>query len=188
MKIEEISINSNDYPEKLRNIYDPPLKLFVLGNKSILKENGIAIVGARNATDYGKKVAFQIAKELSENGINIISGLALGIDTFSHLGNLNVQSQVQSVKDVFKIGKTIAVLGSGIDKIYPEENIELARKIIKSGGCIVSEYPCGTKPQKLNFPKRNRIISGLSNGILVVEATKTSGALITAEFGLENGK
>ena len=153
MIIEEISINSNDYPEQLKNIYDPPLKLYVLGNKEILKQKGIAIVGARKATEYGKRVAFQISKELSKKEINIIS-----------------------------------VLGSGIDEIYPKENTELARKIIMSGGCIVSEYPCGTKPEKMNFPRRNRIISGLSNGILVVEASKTSGALITVDFGLEQGK
>ena len=185
MKIEEISINSNDYPEQLRNIYDPPLKLYVLGNKGILNQKGVAIVGARKATEYGKKVAFQISKELSENGINIISGLALGIDTYSHFGNLQALLQV---KYEYNIGKTIAVLGSGIDKIYPKENKELARKIIKSGGCIISEYPCGTKPVRLNFPKRNRIISGLSCGIVVIEASEESGALITVDFGLEQGK
>ena len=184
MIIEEISINSNDYPEQLKNIYDPPLKLYVLGNKEILKQKGIAIVGARKATEYGKRVAFQISKELSKKEINIISGLALGIDTYSHFGNLQALNKSNSNN----IGKTIAVLGSGIDEIYPKENTELARKIIRSGGCIVSEYPCGTKPEKMNFPRRNRIISGLSNGILVVEASKTSGALITADFGLEQGK
>lgn len=184
MIIEEISINSNDYPEQLKNIYDPPLKLYVLGNKEILKQKGIAIVGARKATEYGKRVAFQISKELSKKEINIISGLALGIDTYSHFGNLQALNKSNSNN----IGKTIAVLGSGIDEIYPKENTELARKIIRSGGCIVSEYPCGTKPEKMNFPRRNRIISGLSNGILVVEASKTSGALITVDFGLEQGK
>ena len=178
MNIVEISIESEEYPQKLRKIYDPPMKLYVLGNKEILKQKGIAIVGTRNATEYGKNIALQISKELSQNGINIISGLALGIDTYAHKGNICAQSK----------GKTIAVLGSGIDEIYPKENIELARKIIQTGGCIISEYPLGTKPSKLNFPKRNRIISGLSDGILVVEAGEKSGALITAEFGLEQGK
>lgn len=182
MKIEEISINSNEYPERLRNIYDPPLNLYVLGNKEILNKKGIAIVGSRDATLYGKKMAFKFAKELSEQGINIISGLAIGIDAYAHLGNLQAQGSNQTV------GKTIAVLGSGIDNIYPKENIEIARKIIQTGGCIISEYPCGTKPDKLHFPQRNRIISGLSNGVLVVEASEKSGALITTDFALDQGK
>lgn len=178
MKVEEISIENELYPNQLRNIYDAPLKLYTLGNIEILKQKGIAIVGARKATEYGKKVAMQFSKELSENGINIISGLALGIDTYAHLGNIVANS----------IGKTIAVLGSGLDNIYPKQNIELAKKIIHAGGCIVSEYPFGTKPEKKNFPQRNRIISGLSRGILVVEASKKSGALITADFALEQGR
>ena len=179
MKIEEITINEKEYPKQLKNIYDPPQKLYVIGNKKILSQKGIAIVGTRNATSYGKKVALEISKDLSQKGINIISGLALGIDTYAHLGNLQAQ---------FNRSKTIAVLGSGIDKIYPSQNIELARKIVQTGGCIVSEYPIGTKPEKKNFPQRNRIISGLAKGILVVEATEKSGALITAEFGLEQGR
>lgn len=177
MKIEEICIESEDYPEQLRNIYDPPLKLFVIGNKKILKQKNVAIVGTRNATEYGKKVALQLAKDLSKNGINIISGLALGIDTYAHIGALEKNK-----------GKTIAILGSGIDELYPKQNIELAKKIIYSDGCIVTEYPLGTKPEKLNFPKRNRIISGLSEGVLVVEAKDKSGSLITADFALEQGR
>lgn len=178
MRIKEIKIGNVKYPQKLKEIYDPPTMIYVLGNDEILNEKAIAIVGARKATTYGKNIALEIAKELSQKRINIISGLAIGIDTFAHIGSIRAQS----------LGKTIAVLGSGIDKIYPKENIELARKIIKSGGCIISEYPVGTEPEKKNFPQRNRIISGLSNGILVVEAGKKSGALITAEFGLEQGK
>ena len=178
MKIEEIGIESRDYPKQLKQIYAPPLKLYVLGNKQLLKQKGIAIVGARKATEYGKKIALQISKQLSEVGINIISGLALGIDSYAHLGTLQKNS----------IGKTIAVLGSGLDKIYPKENIELAKKIIKSGGCLISEYPVGTFASKLNFPQRNRIISGLSNGVLVVEASEKSGSLITADFALEQGR
>lgn len=190
MKIEEISINSKEYPEKLKNIYDPPSKIYVLGNKELLKQKGIAIVGARKATQYGKKVAYRISKELAEKEINIISGLAIGIDTCAHLGAILAENIVQSTiqQRLSKIGKTIAVLGSGINNIYPRENIELARKIIKSGGCIISEYPLNSKPEKLHFPQRNRIISGLSDGVLVVEASKTSGSLITAEFALEQGK
>ena len=178
MRIKEICINSKDYPERLRNIYDPPKKLYVLGNFKRLREKSIAIVGSRNATEYGKKVAFQISQELTKENINIVSGLAIGIDTYAHLGAISIQNQAG----------TIAVLGSGIDVIYPKENIELARKIIQTGGCIVSEYPLSTKPNKINFPQRNRIISGLSDGVVVVEASEKSGSLITAEFGIEQGK
>ena len=178
MIIEEISIKNNEYPNQLKNIYDPPAKLYVLGNRSILNQKNFAIVGSRKATEYGKKVAMQISKELSENSLNIVSGLAIGIDSYAHLGCLQV-------KDA---GKTIAVLGSGLDVIYPKENRKLAEQIINSGGCIISEYPIGSKIEKNNFPQRNRIISGLSEGILVVEASQKSGALITAEFGIEQGK
>lgn len=178
MKIKEICINSKDYPKRLRNIYDPPKKLYVLGNFKRLREKSIAIVGSRKATEYGKKVAFQISQELTKENINIVSGLAIGIDTYAHLGAISIQNQAG----------TIAVLGSGIDVIYPKENIELARKIIQTGGCIVSEYPLSTKPNKINFPQRNRIISGLSDGVVVVEASEKSGSLITAEFGIEQGK
>ena len=178
MEIKEIYINSENYPENLRNIYDPPKKLYVLGNFKILKEKAIAIVGSRKATEYGKKVAFQISQELTKENINIVSGLAIGIDTYAHLGAISIRNQAG----------TIAVLGSGIDIIYPKENTELARKIIQTGGCIVSEYSLGTKPNKINFPQRNRIISGLSDGVVIVEASEESGSLITAEFGIEQGK
>lgn len=178
MIIEEISIKNNKYPNQLKNIYDPPAKLYVLGNMSILNQRNFAIVGSRKATQYGKKIAMQISKELAENGLNVVSGLAIGIDSYAHLGCLQV-------KDA---GKTIAVLGSGLDVIYPKENRKLAEQIINSGGCIISEYPIGSKIEKNNFPQRNRIISGLSEGILVVEASQKSGALITAEFGAEQGK
>ena len=178
MIIEEISIKNNKYPNQLKNIYDPQAKLYVLGNRSILNQRNFAIVGSRKATQYGKKIAMQISKELAENGLNVVSGLAIGIDSYAHLGCLQV-------KDA---GKTIAVLGSGLDVIYPKENRKLAEQIINSGGCIISEYPIGSKIEKNNFPQRNRIISGLSEGILVVEASQKSGALITAEFGAEQGK
>ena len=178
MKIKEIKIDSKEYPEQLKNIYNPPLKLYVLGNVDILKKTNIAIVGSRNSSKYGEKIALQFSKNLCENGINIVSGLAIGIDTYAHLGAVITKSK----------GKTIAVLGSSFDEIYPKKNIELAKKIIEKGGCIVTEYPLGTKPQKIHFPQRNRIISGLSKGVLVVEAGEKSGALITADFALEQGK
>lgn len=178
MKFDEICIESESYPQLLKNIFDAPTKLYVLGNKELLSQTGVAIVGSRNASMYGKKVALNFSKGLCENGINIISGLALGIDTYAHLGTLQTNTK----------GKTIAVLGSGLDEIYPKQNIELAKKIIKSGGCIVSEYFFGTKPEKLHFPQRNRIISGLSKGVVVIEASKNSGSLITADFALEQGR
>ncbi len=181
MKIEEIKTDSKEYPDKLKNIYDSPSKIYALGNKKLLKQKAIAIVGTRKATQYGKKIAYEFSKELAQRGINIISGLALGIDSYAHLGCIQAQGEKY-------VGKTIAVMGSGFNNIYPKENIELARKIIKSGGCIITEYTAKTKPEKLNFPQRNRIISGLAEGILVVEANKKSGALITAEFALEQGK
>ena len=178
MRIEEISIQSNNYPMQLRNVYEPPVKLYILGNKELLKQKGVAIVGSRQATEYGKMVALKLSKDMSSKGINIISGLAKGIDTYAHLGTLQSNGK----------GNTIAVLGGGLDEIYPKQNIELAKQIIRSGGCLISEYKLGTKPEKLNFPQRNRIISGLSNGVVIVEASDKSGSLITADFALQQGK
>ena len=177
MKIEEIYLSSKKYPQLLKMIYNPPQKLYVLGNKEILNDIGIAIVGTRKATEYGKRVTLKLSEDLSKSDIVVISGLAKGIDSYAHIGTLKVQN-----------GKTIAVLGSGIKEIYPKENIELARKIIKNGGCIISEYPPEEKPNKINFPERNRIISGLSKGVVVVEAAVKSGALITTDFALEQGR
>ena len=182
MQIEKISINEKEYPQQLKNIYDPPQCLYVLGNKKILNQKGIAIVGSRKCTNYGKEMAIKISEELSKNKINIISGLAIGIDSYAHFGNI----KIQNIKNEY--GKTIAVLGSGIDQIYPKQNVELARKIIQTGGCIISEYPIGTMPKKEHFPQRNRIISGLSMGVVIVEAQEKSGALITADFAVEQGR
>lgn len=174
--IKTISIDNSNYPEKLKQIYDPPRKLYVLGNESILNDLSIAIVGCREATDYGKKAAIYFSNNLAKEEITIISGLAKGIDSFAHIGALQAK------------GKTIAVIGSGLDNIYPKENERLVQDIIKSGGAIISEYPIGTKPEKEHFPARNRIISGLSNGVLIVEAKEKSGALITSDFAMEQGK
>ena len=182
MQIEKISINEKEYPQQLKNIYDPPQCLYVLGNKKILNQKGIAIVGSRKCTNYGKEMAIKISEELSKNKINIISGLAIGIDSYAHFGNI----KIQNIKNEY--GKTIAVLGSGIDQIYPKQNVELARKIIQTGGCIISEYPIGTMPKKEHFTQRNRIISGLSMGVVIVEAQEKSGALITADFAVEQGR
>ena len=157
--------------------------MYVLGNKKILNNKGIAIVGTRDCTKYGKNISFKFSKELTQKGFNIISGLALGIDTYAHLGN--VQINMENSKS---IGKTIAVLGCGIDELYPKQNKILAKQILKTGGCIISEYPNGTKPNKANFPQRNRIISGISDAVIVVEAGAKSGSLITANYAINQGK
>ena len=180
--IDIINIFDVDYPQILKNIYDPPISLYIKGNRKILNEKNIAIVGCRDYSDYGKKAAKYFSYNLAKHGINIVSGLAKGIDSFAHIGTICVE------KNIKNIGKTIAVIGNGLDSIYPKENIELAYKIIENGGAIISEYPCGTKPEKMNFPARNRIISGLSSKIIVIEAKEKSGTLITVDFALEQGR
>lgn len=174
--IHIITIKDKEYPDKLKVIYDPPIVLYVKGNKKILNDKAIAIVGCRMCTDYGKTIASKLAYNLSLNNINVISGLAKGIDSFAHKGSLSSK------------GKTIAIVGCGLDRVYPEENRVLFNQIIKDGGTIVSEYIIGTKPIARNFPRRNRIISGMSDGVIVVEAREKSGTLITVDFALEQGK
>lgn len=173
--IKIININEREYPQALKKIYDPPISLYVKGNIEKLNNKNIGIVGCRECTTYGKKSAEYFSYNLSKQNINIVSGLAKGIDSYAHLGSLNT-------------GNTIAVLGNGLDMIYPKENLELANEIIKRGGTIISEYPCGTKPDKMKFPARNRIISGISSGIIVIEAKEKSGTLITVDFALEQGR
>ena len=173
--IKIININEREYPQALKKIYDPPISLYVKGNIKKLNNKNIGIVGCRECTTYGKKSAEYFAYNLSKQNINIVSGLAKGIDSYAHLGSLNT-------------GNTIAVLGNGLDMLYPKENLELANEIIKRGGTIISEYPCGTKPDKMKFPARNRIISGISSGIIVIEAKEKSGTLITVDFALEQGR
>ncbi|OGZ17671.1 MAG: DNA protecting protein DprA [Candidatus Nealsonbacteria bacterium RBG_13_36_15] len=176
-EIKKINTDDKDYPEILRKIKDPPKVLYVKG-KILPNESCFAIVGTRRYSSYGKQVALGMANDLAESGLTIISGLAPGIDTFAH----------QAVLE--RKGRTIAVLGTGIDEktIYPQSNLKLAKKIIETGGALVSEYPPGTRGTNFTFPQRNRIIAGLSLGILVVEAKERSGALITAEFGIKQGK
>lgn len=176
INFEEITINDKCYPKQLKQIYDVPKKIYVKGNKEILSKTGIAIVGCRDNTKYGELIAKNLAYNLAKNGVNIISGLAKGIDSFAHIGA------------IYAKGKTIAVLGNSIDTIYPKENEIIAQKIIEYGGAIISEYPVGAKIEKKNFPARNRIISGLSQGVIVVEAKEKSGSLITADFALEQGR
>ncbi|WP_245612750.1 DNA-processing protein DprA [Kosmotoga pacifica] len=164
------------YPDILRNSYSPPTVIFFEGRKKLLlEEPAISIVGSRKATAYGINVAQKLAKELDEKGLVIVSGLAAGIDAAAHKGSLDSG------------GRTIAVLGTGIDVIYPSSNRELFLRIANNG-CIVSEFLPGTPPLKQNFPRRNRIIAGLSQAVLVVEAAIKSGSLITAKLALENGR
>ena len=174
-----VSCFSEKYPDSLKFIDNRPVFLYIRGNIENLYEDCIAIVGSRNASIYGRNVARKIAKELADRNINIVSGLAAGIDKFAHLGALES-----------KTGKTIAVLGTGIsdNEIYPFENKKLFENILESKGTIISEFKLGTKPLKYNFPLRNRIISGLSTKLIVVDAAKNSGSLITADFALEQGK
>ncbi len=158
-----------DYPQRLREIYNYPAALYLRGSLAGLDESlAIGMVGTRNCTDYGRQAARLIAGELAEKGVVIVSGMARGIDTASHEATLRAG------------GRTIAVLGCGIDVVYPPENARLEELILRHGGAVVSEYPPGTKPFPRHFPIRNRIISGLSNGIVVVEGTRHSGSLITA--------
>jgi len=176
-EIKTISIQDKNYPKLLKEIKDPPGVLYYRG-EILPEENCFAIVGTRMASSYGKQVALEIAGDLTETGLTIVSGLAPGIDTFSHL------AAVERGK------RTIAVLGTGLDKksIYPQSNLKLAQKILETGGCLISEYPSGTRGTQFTFPQRNRIIAGLSLGVLVVEAKQKSGALITAHYGFEQNR
>ena len=195
--IDIISINEEKYPKILKEIYDTPISLYIKGNTEILNNKSIAIVGCRDATEYGKKAAKYFSYNLSKKGVNIISGLAKGIDSYAHIGNVCAQDEKRKEEDKLKIsiqqdniqyGKTIAVVGNGLDIVYPKENKYLFDKIIETGGAIISEYPLGTKPDKMNFPARNRIVSGISKGIIVIEAKEKSGTLITVDFALEQGR
>lgn len=166
---------SEEYPTNLRNIHDPPPVLFVKGELLPEDDWAVAVVGTRHASVYGKEASRRLAGDLARNGVTVVSGLAAGIDTVAHHAALEAG------------GRSIAVLGSGVDIIYPEQNALLARQL-QEQGALVSEYPLGTKPERSNFPPRNRIISGLSLGALVVEAGARSGALITADFAGDQGR
>lgn len=165
-----------EYPQALREIHDPPLVLYCAGDLSAFDAPGVAMVGTRTPTVYGRETARRFAYGLAAAGYAVVSGMARGIDAAAHRGALDAH------------GRTIGVLGGAIDCFYPEENRELARETVKSGGLVVSEYPFGRKPDRQTFPMRNRIISGLSAGTLVVEAAVKSGSLITAEQATEQGR
>ena len=173
--VKTLTLEDDDYPASLKNIYDPPPVIFVKGELRKADEKAIAIVGTRKASRYGLETARKLAAELSSLGITIISGLAAGIDTAAHGGALSAN------------GRTVAVFGCGVDVIFPQENRGLAREIEKSGA-LVSEYPLGEATSKSNFPRRNRIISGLSLGVIMVEGNYDSGAMITAKQALEQGR
>lgn len=177
-EIKEIKIEDADYPESLKKIPDAPKALYYRGILPTNDEQCFGIVGTRHPSPYGQQTTLQITGELAETGLTVVSGMAPGIDTFAH-------------KACVERGKrTIAVLGTGLDEesIYPQSNLELSRKIIETGGCLLSELPSGTHGSTFTFPKRNRIVSGLSLGILVVEAKEKSGSLITARYATQHHK
>ena len=182
--IDIISVTDAEYPSILKQIYDLPISLYVKGNKKCLNDKSIAIVGCRDCTEYGKSSAKYFSYNLSKENINIISGLAKGVDSYAHIGSICANNE----RNYENCGKTIAVVGNGLDMIYPKENEALANEILRTGGAILSEFPLGTKPEKMNFPARNRIISGMCNGLLVIEAKEKSGTLITVDFALEQGR
>jgi len=174
--IQRVSWREEIYPPLLREIFDPPVFLFYRGRLPNPEKPMAAVVGTRKPTQQGAERAFTLGRELGEAGIPVVSGLALGIDAMAHRGNIEGKAA------------TVAVLGSGADMIFPSSNRNLARRILETGGAIVSEYPPGTGPDKWHFPARNRIISALSRGVVIVEAPEKSGALITARYALDQGR
>lgn len=175
MGVKIVSLDDNEYPALLRTIYAPPVILYLRGSFEVISRPAVAIVGSRAATAYGVKIARKLAADLTMRGVMVVSGMALGIDTAAHYGTLD------------RGGPTIAVLGCGVDVIYPRQNMKLYGEIMKNG-LIVSEYPLGTKPESFRFPSRNRIISGMAMGTVVVEAAKRSGSLITARMAMDEGR
>jgi DNA processing protein len=175
LNVRVLTLEDPDYPMHLKEIYAPPPVLYVKGDCAVFTQNALAVVGTRRCTQYGKSVTVVLVKELVAKQIVIVSGLAHGIDTIAHQTCLDNK------------GQTVAVLGCGIDTCYPKDNQQLMQKIAASGA-IVSEFPIGTMPENFNFPRRNRIISGCSAGVLVIEAPQKSGSLITANFALQQGR
>lgn len=176
MGAQIISYRSLHYPARLREIYDSPLLLWVLGSLDVLNKDGLAVVGTRNPTNYGRQMARSFTEKIISQNMTVISGLAYGIDTEAH------KTCVRNG------GQTIAVLGSGLDVIYPKINVGLVKEIINNGGAVISEFPLGTQPDAGNFPVRNRIVSGMSMGVLVVESGKEGGSIITAKLALDQNR
>jgi DNA processing protein len=174
--IHVVSLDDPEYPPELRQIYDPPLLLYVRGSIAAISRPGIAMVGTRHPTPYGMGMAERLACDLAARNLAIFSGMARGVDTFAHRGAVSAK------------GKTVAVFGTGVDVMYPKENSRLADQILSFGGALISEFPLGTFAAPQNFPIRNRIISGISLGVLVVEAAEYSGTRITARCALEQNR
>jgi DNA processing protein len=171
-----MSLDDAGYPTQLKQIYDPPLVLYVRGNEAAISQPGIALVGTRHPTPYGSGMSERLACDLAARGLVIFSGMARGIDTAGHRGAIAAK------------GKTVAVWGTGVDVVYPKENTRLVEQILALGGAVISEFPMGTFPAPQNFPIRNRIISGIALGVLVVEAAEYSGTRITARCALEQNR
>lgn len=175
-KIKIIKKEDKLYPKKLLEIKNPPEQLYVLGDEKLLNKRSIAIIGSRDCSFYGYEQAKKFAKEISKEGICIVSGMAIGIDSAAHIGSKG------------ELGKTIAVLGSGFNNIFPKENEALFHEIIEQGGAVITEYEPNTESASENFRNRNRIVSGLSDGVLVVEAKARSGTSITSKYARQQGK
>ncbi|HEY0264601.1 MAG TPA: DNA-processing protein DprA [Granulicella sp.] len=171
-----VTLDDAAYPERLKEIYDPPPVLWVRGDAALLVRPGIAVVGTRQPSTYGAGMAEMLSRDLAHRRLTILSGMARGVDSAAHKGALDAQ------------GKTVAVWGTGIDVVYPKENKRLAERIVESGGAVVSELPLGTFPAPQNFPLRNRILSGMSVGVLVIEAGEYSGTRITARCAMEQNR
>lgn len=177
MGADILLLDDGVYPQLLREIFDPPITLYVKGEWSgCLDEPCVAIVGSRRSSTYGQNAAMMLARDLAGRGLTIISGLARGIDAAAHRGALEAG------------GRTVAVMGTGLDQIYPRDHRKLTEEILEKGGALLSEFPLETPPAPQNFPYRNRVISGLSLGVLIVEAAENSGSLITARLALEQGR
>ncbi len=177
LRVRVITLKDKAYPSYLKEITHPPMVLYVAGTLTEADQFAIGIVGTRKASVYGRQVTERFAADLAKGKVTVVSGLALGIDAIAHTAALDAG------------GRTLAVLGSGLDVIYPPGNYSLARRIVESGqGALITEFPLGVRPEGGNFPARNRIISGLSQGVLITEAPQQSGSLITANFALEHGR
>jgi len=175
--IQSIAIKAADYPDILRHIPDPPQQLYVVGNlERALRRPRLAVVGSRKATAYARGISHELTLTIARAGITVVSGLAYGIDSVAHRAALESH------------GVTVAVMAGGLDDIYPKSHYQLAQEIVEKGGALLSEYPVGTPPYKEHFVARNRIVSGLSDAVLITEATEKSGTLHTARFALEQGR
>jgi len=171
-----LTLADDAYPKLLREIYDPPVLLWIWGDVAALDKSGVAVVGTRQPSAYGREMAEQFSRELIREGLTIVSGLAYGIDGIAHRQAVEAGST------------TVAVLGSGVDRIYPSKHIGLAKRIVETGGAVISEFPPGTKPDAVNFPVRNRVVSGLTLGTLVVESGMEGGSMITARLALDQNR